>query len=66
MGKVGITVGNAESPKFTTYTQKYETSPGSTGLSAGQAIPSHLRMGVYHDPSLPGTHVDFSNVRVSS
>lgn len=64
-GKVQITVGDVASPTFTTYTQKYELSPPGQGLNPGDAIPSHLRMGVYHDPSLPGTHVDFADVRVS-
>jgi len=65
-GRVQITVGGVASPTFTTFTQKYETSPAGQGLSAGGAIPSHLRMGIYHDPSLPGTSVDFADVRVSS
>jgi hypothetical protein len=64
-GKVQMTVGDVASPTFTTFTQKYETAPGSQGLSPGDAIPSHLRMGIYHDPALPGTHVDFADVRVS-
>ena len=65
-GKVQLIVGEVSSPTFTTYTQKYETPPGSKGLDPGQPIPSHLRMGIYHDPSLPGTSVDFADVRVSS
>jgi Polysaccharide lyase/Divergent InlB B-repeat domain len=64
VGKLQITVGGVQSPTFTTYTQKYEISPGSTGLSAGDAIPSHLRMGLYHDTALPGTHIDFTDVQV--
>ena len=36
-------------------TLKPEVSPGDKGIPVGQAIPSHLRMGVYHDPSVPGT-----------
>lgn len=63
-GRVQLTVGDAQSPTFTTYTQKYEIAPGSQGLSPGDPIPSHLRMGLYHSPSLPGSHVDFTNVEV--
>jgi hypothetical protein len=65
-GKVQITVGEASSPTFTTFTQKYEMEPGSEGLDPGDPIPSHLRMGIYHDPSLPGTYVDLADVRVSA
>jgi hypothetical protein len=63
-GKVQLTVGGVQSPTFTTYTQKYEVSPGSQGLRPGDPIPSHLRMGLYHSSSLPGSHVDFTNVQV--
>ena len=63
-GKVQLTVGSVQSPTFTTYTEKYEVSPGSSALKPGDPIPSHLRMGIYHSPSLPGTHVDFTNVQV--
>jgi hypothetical protein len=47
--------------------------PGSfnaaDGLAAGAPIPSHLRMGVYHDPSIPcpapsGCSIDVDNVQV--
>jgi polysaccharide lyase-like protein len=65
-GRVQLTVGEESSPTFTTFTQKYEMAPGSQGLNPGDPIPSHLRMGMYHDPSLPGTHVDFADVRVSA
>ncbi len=39
------------------------------GLAAGEAIPSHLRMGLYHDPSIPcpapsGCSIDIDNVQV--
>jgi Polysaccharide lyase len=63
-GKVQLTVGGVQSPTFTSYTQKYEVSPGSQGLRPGDPIPSHLRMGLYHDSSVPGSHVDFTNVQV--
>jgi hypothetical protein len=63
-GKLQITVGGVQSPTFNTYTEKYEISPGSQGLLPGSAIPSHLRMGIYHHSALPGTHVDFTDVKV--
>ena len=63
-GKVQITVGGVQSPTITTYTQKYELSPAQQGLTVGGAIPSHLRLGIYHATSLPGTHVDFADVKV--
>jgi hypothetical protein len=66
VGKVQITVDGVSSPAISTYTQKYEIAPAGQGLVAGGAIPSHLRMGIYHDSSLPGTSVDFSDVRVSA
>jgi len=58
-----------QSPTFHTYTLKYETSGSQTGLSPGQSIPSHLRMGVYHDPSYScpspsGCSVNIDNVEV--
>ena len=41
----------------------------SDGLAAGAPIPSHLRMGIYHDPSIPcpapsGCSVEVDNVQV--
>ena len=41
-----------QSPTFQTYTLKYETESGYY-LDAGDSIPSHLRVGVYHDSSIP-------------
>jgi hypothetical protein len=64
VGKLQITVGGVQSPTISTYTEKYEISPGSQGLLPGDAIPSHLRLGIYHDSALPGTHVDFTDVKV--
>jgi hypothetical protein len=57
------------SPGFHTYTLKDETAPGGYGLRPGQAITSHLRAGLYHDPSIPcpptGTcSVDIDDVQV--
>jgi hypothetical protein len=40
--------------------------PGD-GIAPGQSIPSHLRVGVYHDPAIPcpsGCGIDFDNVQV--
>jgi hypothetical protein len=39
------------------------------GIAAGEAIPSHLRMGIYHDPSIPcpapsGCSIGVDNVQV--
>jgi hypothetical protein len=39
------------------------------GIAAGAGIPSHLRMGIYHDPTIPcppprGCSVDVDNVQV--
>ena len=31
------------------------TQPGRPGLKVGDSIPSHLRLGIYHDPVMPGT-----------
>ncbi len=64
-GRIQATVGGVQSPTFTTYTEKYEVAPGSQGLNPGDPIPSHLRMGLYHNPTIPGSHVDFTNVQVN-
>jgi hypothetical protein len=64
VGRVRLLANGNLSPTFHTYTQKYEIPPGSDGLEPGDPIPSHLRMGIYHDSSLPGTHVDFTSVTV--
>lgn len=63
-GAVQMTVGGVASPVVTMQTLKPEIAPGESGLVVGEAIPSHLRLGVYHSPSLPGTHVDYADVRV--
>jgi hypothetical protein len=39
------------------------------GIAAGEAIPSHLRIGIYHDPSIPcpaptGCSIDVDNVAI--
>jgi hypothetical protein len=58
------------SPVFHTNTLKREI-PGTTadGLVAGDTIPSHLRLGIYHDSPIPcpsptGCSVDIDNVQV--
>jgi hypothetical protein len=61
-----------QSTTIKTYTLKYETSGSvSTDLSPGQSIPSHLRTGLYHNPSIScpapaGCSVDVDNVQVLS
>jgi hypothetical protein len=60
------------SPTITTHTLKYETAgaDGDTdGLEPRDSIPSHLRVGLYHDPSLAcpapsGCSVEVDNVQV--
>jgi hypothetical protein len=53
------------SPVMRTYTLKRESAGSSTdGVAAGESIPGHLRVGPYHNPSLPGTYVDVDNVEV--
>jgi hypothetical protein len=53
----------------TTFTLKEETEDGEDDLAAGESIPSHLRVGLYHDPAYPcpapdGCYVDLDNVQV--
>jgi hypothetical protein len=58
------------SPGFHTYTLKVETPGGTTdGIKPGRPIPSHLGMGLYHNPSIPcppltGCQVDLDNMQV--
>jgi hypothetical protein len=58
------------SRRFHTYTLKVETpGGGDDGINPGQAIPSHLRAGIYHNSSIPcpsgtGCSVDIDNVQV--
>ncbi len=63
-GRFKITIGAASSPVLHTYTLKRELSPAGEGLQPGDPIPSHLRLGIYHDPIMPGTSVDIAQVRV--
>jgi hypothetical protein len=59
-----------QSPVYEGATLKSEVAPGSTSanaLAAGESIPSHLRMGVYHNPAYAcpsGCSVDVDNVQV--
>jgi hypothetical protein len=57
-----------QSPTLQTYTLKYETTD-SDYLDAGDSIPSHLRVGVYHNsaigcPSMGTCSDDVDNVEV--
>jgi len=63
-GLFQIRIGGASSPVLHTYTLKNEISPPGPGLHSGDPIPSHLRLGIYHDPVLPGTSVDIARVQI--
>ncbi len=56
------------SPTFETNTLKAETEgSGDDGRDAGEPLPSHLRVGLYHNPVIPcpgGCHLDVDNVQV--
>jgi hypothetical protein len=57
------------SPVVHMATLAIESGPGGYGVTTGDAIPSHLRMGIYHDPSIScpgpnGCSVDVDNVQV--
>jgi hypothetical protein len=59
------------SPVLRTYTLKYEIEGGSAtdGIAPGESIPSHLRVGLYHNPSIScpaagACSVDVDNVQV--
>lgn len=54
-----------------TYTLKRETAgPGQDGIAAGASIPSHLRIGLYHDPVIEcparGCTVDVDDVTITA
>ena len=64
-----------QSPTITTHTLKYETpdpegqANDTDGLAPGDSIPSHLRIGLYHDPFIAcpapaGCSVQVDNVQV--
>jgi hypothetical protein len=70
IGSVKLTMDGVASGTTYTQTLKPEESPGVVDsrpdcppIQPGEPIPSHLRLGIYHDPALPGTHVDIANVK---
>ena len=63
-GRFAMTIGSASSPVLHTYTLKSEVSPAGPELRAGDPIPSHLRLGIYHQPTLPGTSVDLAQIQI--
>jgi hypothetical protein len=63
-GRFAITIGGATSPVLRTYTLKHEVNPPGPQLRAGDPIPDHLRLGIYHDPVMPGTSVDIAQVQI--
>jgi hypothetical protein len=63
-GRFAITIGGASSPALHTYDLKTEVSPPGPGLHPGDQIPSHLRLGIYHDPPMPGASVDIAQVQI--
>jgi hypothetical protein len=59
-----------QSQTFHTYTLKKEIPGPDQGLQPGESIPSHLRMGIYHDPAIAcpapsGCSVNIDNVEVA-
>ena len=63
-GKIQVDIGEARSPVIRTRTLKPEVEPGGYGIPVGSGIPSHLRIGVYHDPGIAATHADYADVQV--
>jgi Polysaccharide lyase len=66
---------NERSPVLNTYTLKRETASNpddgvtDDGIAAGDSIPSHLRLGIYHDdriscPPPSGCHADYDDIQV--
>ena len=60
-----------DSGEIAGYTLKRETEGGEEGdgIEPGEAIPSHLRIGLYHDPKVPcpapkGCSVEFDDVEI--
>lgn len=71
-----LTINDQASPTIrprdgTLRTQQTEQSCGEGSrnpytLHPGDPEPSVLRLGIYHDKNLPGSHADLANIRVSS
>lgn len=59
-----------DSGEIAAFTLKTETDGGGEdGIEPGESIPSHLRLGLYHDPKVPcpppdGCSVEFGDVEV--
>ncbi len=57
------------SPRIETSTLAHETGSLSNEIPPGASIPSHLRAGIYHNPSIPcprpvGCSTELDNVQV--
>jgi Polysaccharide lyase len=52
------------SPVLTMRTLAYVTDQGSGTIAVGSSIPSHLRIGVYHDSAYGTATIDVDNVQV--
>jgi hypothetical protein len=63
-GHVQITIGGTASPTFDVPTLATATQAGD-GYAVGDPIPSHLRLGIYHNPVIAGTSVDIAGVQVT-
>jgi hypothetical protein len=62
-----------DSGEISTYTLKRETEGGGEGdgIEPGEPIPSHLRLGLYHDPKVPcpppdGCSVEIDGVEIAA
>ena len=62
-----------DSGEIAAYTLKRETGGGEEddGIAPGEAIPSHLRLGLYHDPKVPcpppdGCSVEIDEVEIAA
>ena len=67
-GWVQYTVNGVASPVFHTNTLHYNGNCTYGPLGPGGSIPSHLRVGLYHETSIPcpaGCSVDIDNVEVA-
>jgi hypothetical protein len=63
LGRVKLTIGSKTSGFVTARTLAYVTLSGS-GLAVNDPIPSHLRVGPYHNDTLGTTHLDVADVLV--